>query len=62
MSDIDHTLTHEPVCPHCGAEQSDAWEWMPGESGYTECSSCDEQFFWERIITVEYTTLKPNTP
>jgi hypothetical protein len=59
MRKIDHTLTDEVVCPHCGYEHGDSWEWGEGEQ---ECESCKAVFMVEIIITVEYTTTRITTP
>lgn len=56
MSEIDHEYTKEIVCPYCGNEESDSWEFS--ESGEHECSVCDNEFTYERNITVEYSTAK----
>lgn len=51
-----------PVCPHCGHVESDAWEWNfgPGLEGETEvaCNSCGEDFSASRDVTVYYSTSK----
>ena len=48
------------VCPHCGHECRDSWEWGGGSDndGEDECGECGEAFQWMRIVTVEYTTAK----
>jgi len=28
MSEIDHKLTHQIVCPHCGYSDSDSYEYI----------------------------------
>lgn len=49
-----------PICPHCGHEHKDAWEWEfgPGLEGdtETECGECDKPFFVARHATITYTT------
>ena len=54
-----------PVCPHCGYEHDDAWEWdfgpgLEGDSEGRECYRCGEVFDCERIVDVSYTTKVPN--
>lgn len=53
------TLTTNPVCPHCGCVEYDAWEWNfgPGLEGEHEgnCNSCGEAFVCERTVSVYYT-------
>lgn len=59
---IDHTLTADPVCPHCGHKVRDAWELSFGGSaeGFeegVECDKCEGIFDIRRAITVYYTTV-----
>lgn len=63
--EIDHTATPEIVCPHCGYEYSDSWEYlrlMRDDWGYSclvrKCVSCGKEFEFEREIIVTYTTWK----
>ena len=53
----DHEWTDEPVCPHCGAEQGDAWEWGD-DDGETDCNSCERPFSYTRYIIVNWSTQK----
>lgn len=59
---LDLKFNTEPVCPHCGHHQRDAWEINFGDSmegsAEIECGACDEPFFVEREVTVTYTTAK----
>ena len=55
MPEIEHQYTTEIVCPHCGYEFSDSWEFE--DSGDAECYRCDLAFFFERQIEVTYTTV-----
>jgi len=59
------TLQDSPVCPHCGHEHRDAYEWdfgplLEGRITGRECDSCGEVFDCARVVTVEYTTKKPS--
>ena len=58
--EIDHVHTDEIVCPYCGEEQGDSWEWGTGreEDSESECGYCDKTFRWSRNIEVTYTTRK----
>lgn len=60
MSKIKNSYTSEPVCPYCGHEVRDAWEFSlsDGESTEYECGSCDQTFDITRHITVDYSTHK----
>jgi DNA-directed RNA polymerase subunit RPC12/RpoP len=42
------------VCPECGHEERDAWEY--GESGDIVCPNCGQRLHFERNVTVTYTT------
>lgn len=55
--EIDHVLTQNIVCPYCGYEHQDSWEWPDGDDN-TACENCDKIFIFERIISCEYTTKK----
>jgi hypothetical protein len=59
MSDyeeFDTWHTQEVICPHCGHEHSDSWEFQ--DSCTTECHSCDKLFIMERNIEITYSTSK----
>ena len=54
-------LQPRPVCPHCGYEHGDAWEWnfgpgLEGDSNGRECDRCGSEFDCERVVDVSYTT------
>ena len=61
MAEIDHDMTHEAVCPHCGYEHGDSWE-FGGQSGrdvgHVDCMDCGKPFSWSREYEVTYTTRK----
>jgi len=50
--------TREIVCPHCGHEFSDSWEYGRNDDdiGTIECVSCEKAFNARRIVTIEYCT------
>ena len=57
---MDTEYTEAPVCPHCGHNHRDAWEWDFG-AGYegdteVECDMCDEPFQVFRDARITYTT------
>mgnify|MGYP007083488473 CR=1 FL=1 len=57
----DHEYTADPVCPHCGAVQRDAWEIdFGGCEGTTEidCGECEKPMEVSRHCSVTYTTAK----
>ena len=59
--EIDHHLTDEIVCPHCGHKEDDSWDRGEGETiGDVECDECGETFYALRVITIDYTTSKTN--
>ena len=57
MEGIEHEYTKQIVCPWCGYELEDCWEW--GDSGDEEtCSDCGKVFSYERNMTVDYCTTR----
>lgn len=59
MTDTEHT--DNPVCPHCGHVDLDAWEIdFGGTEGTTEvlCGACGEEYSCSRYVTVYYHTKK----
>ncbi len=54
--EIDHEFTDEVVCPYCGQEESDSWEFS--DSGSQKCSGCDKEFIFTRNVSVSYSTEK----
>lgn len=57
MEEIEHEYTKEIVCPHCGEEYSDSWEYGQ-DSEELECYECSGKFHYEREVEVTYTTVK----
>ena len=59
MTDIDHEYTRCIVCPYCGYEFRDSWEFNDTEHGQkVECQSCGKDFLLYVEVTVDYTTKK----
>lgn len=59
MGEIDHSHTDNAVCPHCGTEHRDSWEFgalTRSDSGETDCHECGKPFTWVREIEVTYST------
>jgi hypothetical protein len=56
QTDIDHNFTTFAVCPYCGYEHRDCFEWS--DSGNVECEKCDKTFWCDREVEVTYTTSK----
>lgn len=56
MSKIEHELTDEAVCPHCGYKHADSWEF----DDYDEykCEECRKEFIIEREVDIAYSTKK----
>ena len=54
--EIDHRYTAEIVCPHCGYEFRDSFEF--DDDGITECYECEESFSFERQVDITYSTNK----
>lgn len=55
--EIDHDCTDEIVCPYCGYEEGDSWEYS-SDSQEIDCLECGKTFQMNRNITVDYTTEK----
>jgi len=55
MSEFDHECTDEVVCPWCGCEFTDSWEFS---DSYDElqCDECGKIFSMIREIEVSYST------
>ncbi len=55
-------MDKKPICPHCGHVEQDAWEidFGLGLDGEREvsCNSCGEDYFLERIVSVNYKSSK----
>lgn len=62
MSEIRTIAQDQPVCPHCGHRERDAWEinFGPGCEGdaIVTCGGCDEEYQCYRECTVTYNTYK----
>lgn len=56
MDDHDTQGTDEIVCPHCGHEHRDSFEF--DDSGITECEACEKPFTYNREISITYSTEK----
>lgn len=61
MDEIDHTHTPLIVCPYCGCEDQESWEWKNGDEADDdiECSECGKEFSCSRSVQVTYSTSKP---
>jgi len=56
MTEIEHENTNEVVCPYCGYEFSDSWEF--DDNGGIECYECNKNFNYNKNISVDYSTSK----
>ena len=54
--EIEHEYTAEVVCPWCGYEFTDSWDFP--DDGEEECPSCWKPFKFSRDVTVDYCTEK----
>lgn len=57
--EIDHFCTENIICPYCGYEFKDSWDFS-SDSAILECDNekCKKKFSYGRDIVVEYTTSK----
>ena len=51
----DTDYTDEVVCPYCGYEHQDSYEYEDGE---IDCQRCDNKFNLTKEVSVSYTTEK----
>ncbi|QHW35725.1 hypothetical protein GZH47_33065 (plasmid) [Paenibacillus rhizovicinus] len=49
--------TEHAVCPHCGHEDHDCFEWS-GDDAEHDCGHCSLPFSYTREVTISYTTVK----
>jgi len=57
MSEIEHEFTDEIVCPYCGYEYSECYEFTEDDDS-TECPKCEKFFSYSRHTQITYTTTK----
>ena len=51
--EFDTEYTDEAICPWCGYEHKDSWEFLDGEA---ECESCSRPFSVSKYVSVTYST------
>ena len=56
MMEIDHKNTDDIICPYCGCEHSDSWEY--NNDNELDCEECEKRFNLYVNHTVDYTTSK----
>ena len=59
MKRTEHECTDEIVCPYCGCEFSESYEFGDGfdeDLGIIECWECEESFYASRSTIVSYST------
>lgn len=54
--DLSHCFTSHPICPYCGYEQDDSYEFE--DYNEVECENCEEIFFLEVHSEITYSTKK----
>ena len=52
---FDCFCNRHAICPYCGYEDEDSWEYKEGEND-AECPSCGEPFTVIAELVAEYTT------
>lgn len=63
--EVDCLYTQEVICPYCGYEFSDSWEFsMKGDGDECEidCDECNKKFTAIMDLTVSYSTYKKSKP
>lgn len=58
--EIDCSFTDEIVCPYCGYEFSDSYEFFEWNDGDAEpeCEECGKEFIVCRYIDIKYNSYK----
>ena len=57
MSEFDTEYTDNVICPYCGYEDRDSWEY--GQDDFeTKCSSCGKEMSVTRNISISYSSWK----
>lgn len=54
--EIDCDWTDEVVCPYCGTEFLDSWEYE--DEGEEYCEECNKEFAFQRNVIVGYSSQK----
>ena len=58
-AEIDHEYTSNPICPHCGQKESDAWELHLGDGDQVEQEcDCGKSYIITCNVSVSYSTEK----
>jgi hypothetical protein len=57
IKDFDTKYTDEVICPYCGFEYSDSWEFHDYHDKIT-CCECNKKFEFEACFDVTYCTYK----
>lgn len=55
--EIEHEYTDDIVCPWCGYEYGDCWEWTDHDDEI-KCDECGKEFCYNKDVTVTYSTSK----
>ena len=58
MKEFDTKHTREIICPHCGYEHSDSWEYSDEGGTTQECDECGNEYTLEIEFDVTYCTTK----
>jgi hypothetical protein len=52
---MTHTTDSEfIICPHCGEQMGDCWEWVHDEPTENECSYCNKKIVVWAEYSVDY--------
>lgn len=55
--EIDHEYTTNVVCPWCGHEFSDCFEWPDSDDG-DDCTECGKRYSYYREVSISYVSKK----
>lgn len=61
VSEFETQYAIHMVCPHCGYEDPDSWEYADDGEGEVDCKRCEKPFTFTVDISVTYSTTKTPT-
>jgi hypothetical protein len=61
MEEIDTSMTDELICPHCGYEFSDSWEFAlnGATDGKVDCRDCNKEIEFEIVTEITFSSWVP---
>lgn len=44
------------ICPYCGEQHGDCWDWVTEDGHCTECAACEREYWVEAYVDITYLT------